>query len=54
MFEDLKVDTKEDVKVPKVKNTFDNEVPATTKKKMDEKLVEPKGNQGIGAGKFRF
>jgi len=52
--EDLKVDTKEDVEVPKVKNTFDNEVPATTKKKTDEKLVEPKGNQGIGTGSSGF
>lgn len=52
--EDLKVDTKEDVKIPKVKNTFDDEVPATTKKKMDEKLVEPKGNQVIGTGSSGF
>ncbi len=52
--EELKVDTKEDVAVPKVKNTFENEVPSTAKKKTEEKLVEPKGNQGIGTGNSGF
>jgi len=52
--EDLKVDAKEDVKVPKVKNTFDNEVPATAKKKIEEKIEEPKGNKGLGLGNSGF
>ena len=52
--EDLKVDAKEDVKVPKVKNTFDNEVPATAKKKIEEKTEEPKGNKGLGLGNSGF
>lgn len=52
--EEVKVDAKEDVKVPKVKNTFDNEVPASTKKKIEEKIEEPKGNKGLGLGNSGF
>ncbi|MCK9211742.1 MAG: energy transducer TonB [Ignavibacteriaceae bacterium] len=52
--EELKEKIKEDVEVPKVKNTFENEVPAVTKKKSKEKIVEPKGNKGLGTGNSGF
>jgi protein TonB len=50
----LKEKSKEDIEVPKVKNTFDNEVPAVSKKKDEERIVEPKGNKGIGTGNSGF
>ncbi|MDP3148546.1 MAG: energy transducer TonB [Ignavibacteria bacterium] len=52
--EELKDKSKEDVEVPKVKNTFENEVPATANKKNDEKVIEQKGNKGAGTGNTGF
>lgn len=52
--EEPKEKSKEEVKVPKVKNTFENEVPVTAKKKNEEKVVEQKGNSGIGTGTSGF
>ncbi|MDP3685136.1 MAG: hypothetical protein Q8S01_14510, partial [Ignavibacteria bacterium] len=52
--EELKEKSKEDVEVPKVKNTFENEVPATANKKNDEKVIEQKGNKGAGPGNTGF
>jgi len=52
--EELKEKSKEDVEIPKVKNTFENEVPASAKKKNEEKAVEPKGNKGVGTGNSGF
>lgn len=52
--EELKEKSKEDVEVPKVKNTFENEIPASAKKKNEEKVIEPKGNKGVGTGNSGF
>ncbi len=52
--DEIKEKSKEDVEVPKVKNSFENEVPATDNKKNKEKVVEPKGNKGTGSGNTGF
>ena len=52
--EELKKKSNEDVEVPKVKNTFENEVPVSSKMKNDDKIIEPKGNKGAGIGTSGF
>jgi len=52
--EEQKEKSKEDVKVPEVKNTFENDVAATSKKKSDQKIVEPKGNKSAETGNTGF
>ncbi|PIP77986.1 MAG: hypothetical protein COW85_06095 [Ignavibacteria bacterium CG22_combo_CG10-13_8_21_14_all_37_15] len=52
--EELKEESKEEVEVPKVKNTFDNDVSVSAKKKNDEKVIEPKGKKGAGTGVSGF
>jgi len=46
--------SKEDVALPKVKNTFENEVPVSSKKINEEKVTEQKGNNGLGVGGTGF
>jgi len=44
----------EKVAVPKVKNTFENDVPPTTKKKNEEKIVQQNNEQNAGTGNSGF